>query len=273
MVTLAAASWGAWSLFLRPTGLPATVTSPIIFIMIGLVPLLPALRDRTPARWDGRALKLLFAYGVFDALNVLTFFAAIERTTVAVAVLSHYLAPILIACLAPYIDRAPSRGAIPAAVVALVGLAIILEPWQAPAEGAAVGALLGAISAFFYAGNVFTIRRIVEQIGTWRATSYHAFISAAITAPLALPHLGRIEVEDLGYLAAGGATIGGLAGAVFVAGLARIGAARTAVLTFAEPLVAVAVGALVWEEPLHATAALGGAMVLGAGIHVARQPR
>ena len=33
------------------------------------------------------------------------------------------------------------------------------------------------------------------------------------------------------------------------------------------------VGALVWEEPLHATAALGGAMVLGAGIHVARQAR
>ena len=253
MVTLAAASWGAWSLFLRPTGLPATVTSPIIFLAIGLVPLLPALRDPTPARWDRRALGLLFAYGVFDALNVLTFFAAIERTTVAVAVLSHYLAPILIACLAPYIDRAPSRSAVPAAIVALVGLAIILEPWQAPAAGAAAGATLGAISAFFYAGNVFTIRRLVVQIGTLRATSYHAFISAAITAPLAIPHLGRIEAEDLGYLAAGGATIGGFAGAVFVAGLARIGAARTAVLTFAEPLVAVAIGALVWggAPPRH----------------------
>ena len=57
---------------------------------------------------------------------------------------------------------------------------------------------------------------------------------------------------------------------MFVVGLARVGSARAAVLTFAEPLVAVAVGALAWGEALHPLAAVGGAMILGAGIHVAR---
>ena len=74
-------------------------------------------------------------------------------------------------------------------------------------------------------------------------------------------------------LGAGAATIGAVSGIVFVVGLTRIGSARAAVLTFAEPLVAVAVGALVWDEPLHPLAALGGALVLGAGIHVARKAR
>ena len=78
---------------------------------------------------------------------------------------------------------------------------------------------------------------------------------------------------ELTLLFAGSVTIGATSGIVFVEGLTRIGAARTAVLTFAEPLVAVAVGALAWGEPLRPLAAVGGALVLASGIHVARQAR
>src|SRR5262249_13729282 len=133
MVTLAAASWGMWSLFLRPTHLPATITSPLIFFAMGVVALPLALRDarRRPATaWNRGTLALLVANAAFDALNVITFFAAIERTTVAIAVLTHYLAPILVALVAPRIDRVVTPGAGPAALVALVGLAIVLEPWR-----------------------------------------------------------------------------------------------------------------------------------------------
>ena len=56
-------------------------------------------------------------------------------------------------------------------------------------------------------------------------------------------------------------------------GLRRIGAARSSVLTFAEPLVAVAVGVLVWDEPLRPLTWIGGAFVLAAGIHGARHAR
>lgn len=270
MVTLAAASWGAWSLFLRPTELPATTTSPIVFLVMGLV-LLPFALRGPRARWDRSTLALLAAYTATDSLNLITFFAALERTTVAIAVLSHYLAPILVALAAPRIDRVPSRGAAPAAAFALAGLAIVLEPWRAPAAGATAGAALGVVSAFCYAANVFAVSRIAARIGSVRAMSYHSLVAAVVMAPLALPGLDLVSGADLALLLSGAATIGALSGVVFIIGLARVGSARAAVLTFAEPLVAVAVGALVWEEPLHATAAVGGAMVLGAGIHVARK--
>jgi drug/metabolite transporter (DMT)-like permease len=120
---------------------------------------------------------------------------------------------------------------------------------------------------------VFSVRRLVERIGAPRAMSYHALLGAAAMAPFAAGGLDRVTRDDLALLGAGATTIGAVSGVMFLVGLARIGAARAAVLTFAEPLVAVAVGALVWEEPLHPLAALGGAMVLGAGIHVTRQPR
>jgi drug/metabolite transporter (DMT)-like permease len=201
------------------------------------------------------------------------FFGAFEHTTIAIAVLTHYLAPILIALAAPRIDGVATPGARPAAAVALTGLVIVLEPWQAPAAGAVVGAILGAVSAVCYAGNVFTVRRLAARIGASRALSYHSAITSLALLPLLAGHTGELTASNLGLLIAGGVTLGAASCVVFAVGLLRIGSARAAVLTFCEPIVAVAVGVVVWGEPLHPIAVLGAALVLGAGIEVARKAR
>lgn len=272
MVALAAASWGTWSLFLRPTGLPATVTSPLVFAVMAVVTFPLSLRERTP-RWDRATLALLAGNTLLDALNVLAFFAAMTLTSVAIAVVTHYLAPILVALLAPRLDGTSTRHARSAAVVALAGLITMLEPWRDVGQGAVLGAALGTLSALCYAGNVFVVRRLAARVGPARAVSYHSGLAALVTLPLAASGLATVSGGQLALLAAGAASIGALSGVVFVIGLGRIGSARAAVLTFAEPVVAVAVGALAWGEPLRPLAALGGGLVLAAGIHVARQAR
>ena len=272
MVTAAAASWGTWSLFLRPTHLPSTVTSAIILLVMGLVTLPFALRG-PPMVWDRTTLGLLAANAVFDASNIVMYFGAIAHTTIAIAVLTHYLAPILIALAAPRIDGIVTRGTGPAAAVALGGLVIILEPWRTPADGAVLGAALGVASAVCYAGNVFTVRRLAARIGVTRSITYHALPTAVVMAPLVAGYLDQLTPAKLGLLAAGATTIGALSGAVFAIGLLRIGSARAAVLTFIEPIVAVAIGAVVWDEPLHPIALLGGVLVLGAGFQVGRKAR
>lgn len=272
MVTVAAASWGTWSLFLRPTGLSALVISPIVFAIMAVVAFPLSLREGS-RRWDRTTWLLLVGNTIADALNVITFFAALAYTTVAIAVLTHYLAPILIALAAPRIEGTKTRGARPAAAVALVGLVIILEPWRGASGNVVIGAALGTTSAVAYAANVFVVRRLAERIGPSRAMSFHSALAAVAMLPLAVGGLATVSWSDLGYLAAGSMTIGAISGIVFVSGLQRIGAARAAVLTFAEPLVAVAVGVLVWNEPMRPLAAIGGVLVLGAGIGVARQAR
>ncbi|MEJ7599894.1 MAG: DMT family transporter [Kofleriaceae bacterium] len=269
---MTAASWGTWSLFLRPTGLPATISAPILFATMGLFALPLALRAPRVA-WDRRTIALVLANGAFDAVNIVAFFAAIEYTTVAIAVLSHYAAPIVIAILAPRIDGASARGVVSASLVAALGLVLVLEPWNATGDGAVVGATLGLLSATCYAGNVFIVRRLAVRIGAGRAMSYHSLVAAIVLAPFGIAGASEVSISDLGLLVTGAITIGAISGIVFANGLVRIGAARAAVLTYAEPLVAVAVGALVWNEPLPPLAAVGGAMVLGAGIHVARKAR
>ncbi len=272
MVAIAAASWGTWSLFLRPTGLPSYITAPLIFAVMAVVSIPLVLREKQ-SQWDRRTFGLLLGNTAFDALNVLTFFAAIQYTTVAIAVLTHYLAPILIALAAPRIDGTHSPGARPAAAAALAGLVLILEPWRGVGPGVALGAALGLASAVCYAGNVFVVRRLAERIGAAHAMSYHSALAALVMLPFAVSGFATVTWFDVGLLSAGAATIGAMSGVLFVVGLGRIGSARAAVLTFAEPLVAVIVGALVWDEPLRPLAIVGGAFVLGAGIHVARHAR
>ncbi|HVV81962.1 MAG TPA: DMT family transporter [Kofleriaceae bacterium] len=267
----AAAAWGGWSLFLRPAGLPSATGGALIFLAMGLTALPLALRGG-PVRWDRRALALLAGNALFDATNLYCFIAAMAHTTVAIAVLTHYLAPVLVAVLAPWIDRRRTPGAIPAALVAIGGLALVLEPWHGN-HGALVGGALGAASAVAYAGNVFTVRRLSTAIGAARAVSYHSFGAAALMLPFALAAGGPLTPGSVALVALGGVTLGALGGIAFVWGVARVASATAAMLTYLEPLVAVAIGALVWREPMGRFAALGAALVLASGVHVARASR
>ncbi len=273
MVVGAASSWGTWSLFLRPSGLPATFTAPLMFFIMGLACLPFALRAPSVA-WDRRAVWLLLGNGACDALNVLTFFAAMDRTSVAIAVLTHYATPVLVALAAPYIDREKNPAALAAALLALVGLALILEPWNSAgggASGAGWGAVLGLASACCYTGNVFIVRRLADRVGVARAMSYHSLLAACFLAPmLTTVSASAVTGAGLAYLLAGSLTVGAAAGMLYVAGLTRIGASRSGVLTFAEPLVAVVVGIAVWNEPATVAMLAGGALVLVAGAWVIR---
>jgi drug/metabolite transporter (DMT)-like permease len=272
MVVAAAMSWGTWTLFLRAAGVPGIVSTPIVFATMAIAGL-PLIRGEPPPTWDRTTWLLVAANTACDALNVACYFTALDYTTVQVAVLSHYATPILVALAAPWIDRVATPGARPAAAVAMAGLAVVLEPWNAPAEGAVAGAALGLASAAAYAGNVFVVRRLVDRIGAARAMSLHAVGAAVLVLPLVAPRLSEVAPTALGWLVAGGIVPGTIAGVVFARGLARIGSARAAVLTFAEPIVAVGCGVIAWHEQLHPAAAAGAAMILGAGVYASTRPR
>lgn len=252
---------------MRPAGLPAMTFALVAFLVMGVVTL-PAVALDAPATWSRRALVLLVLNGFWDAANVLTFFAAMQKTTVAVAVLTHYLAPVLVAVLAPYVDGERVKGAVPGALVACAGLTLVLEPWRS--QGGLLGAALGTASAFAYAGNVFTVRRLAPLIGAPRVISYHSFIAAVMVVPFAIGAGVVPDARALAWTAGGAVVLGALAGVVYVRGLAVIGASRAAMLAYAEPVVAVIVGAVAWGEPVGALALAGVALIVGSGVYVAK---
>lgn len=230
-------------------------------------------RDAVVPVWDRNAVMWFMVLSVGDAVNMAAFFGAMAKTTVAVAVLTHYFAPILVALFAPLIDKQRVPGAVGSALIALVGLALVLQPWDPTRVSGNVllGAMLGTLSAFAYASNIFSVRKLAAKVGAARAQGYHFFVSAVLLSPLAFTvSWDALSGSGIARLAVGSLVTGTFAGWIFVRGMAVVGSARSAILAFIEPLVAVIVGFLAFGEELPPIALLGGALIVLAGILVSR---
>jgi DME family drug/metabolite transporter len=251
-------------------------------MLVTMVPFAVFARRRAVARGTVSATSrpraawlLLLFLGLSDAGNALCFFGAMQKTSVAVAVLSHYLTPLFVAALSPWVLGEPARRSTWGALfLALSGLVLLLRPWQAAGGDDVVGALLGASSAVFYATNVFLSKRLegpfdAVEIASWpKLTSTIALVVVAVALGGTLPTTPALLV-----LVLGGLLCGALPTVLFYAGLRRTQASQASVLTLVEPLVAVVLGVVVWGEALHATGVVGGACVLVAAAWITRAGR
>ena len=269
MVAAGATLWGLWPLFLRQAGLSGPQNALLALATMALPT--PFLMRRESLK-DRRATLALVIMGVADAINVALFFAAVERGPVAIAVLTHYLAPLLVALTAPWVigERRSARALIGAPLTSL-GLALLI--WK-PGEGfSGWTAVLGGSSAIFFAISVFGAKQAARAWSPLGVTSVHAAVSVSTLLlffgrealpPLAVPAL---------WVFAGG-VLGGLVGNIlFNTGLRRIPTAAAGALTYLEPLTATLTGWVFLGEALGTWALLGGVLVLAVGVWVATEPR
>ena len=184
--------------------------------------------------------------------------------------LTHYLAPLLVALTAPLILRERrSRRALWALPIILFGLWLVL-PGSGQSGSAWTAGLLGSASAVFYAALVLASRRAAASFPPLAVTSFHAVVSALLLLVVFRERALPTQFDGGVALLLVGATVNGLLGAfLFNFGLPRIGAQLTGVLTYLEPLVAAVLGVLVLHETATLMSAAGLLIMVGAGAWVA----
>ncbi|XXF80355.1 DMT family transporter [Myxococcaceae bacterium GXIMD 01537] len=270
MVAAGAILWGCWSFFLRPAGLTGPQNALLALLMMSLPA--PFLLRREALR-DRRATLALVGVGLADAANTALFFAAVQRGPLAVAVLTHYLAPLLLALVAPWVLRERrSPRALAAAPVTLAGLALLIGM---PQEGfAGWTALLGGASALFFVAIILGSKEATRAYSPLAVTALHAPISVValllVFGGSALPP--ALDGAVLRVLA-GGAMCGLLGTVLFNSGLRRVPTAAAGTLAYLEPLTASLIGWAVFREALGPLSVVGGLMVLASGVWVASEPR
>ncbi len=287
LVVVAAALWGCWSIVfknaerLSATPLSAPLESTVVFavMLVTMVPLALYTRAQqqktsptTLAPRSTTSWALLFALGITDGLNALCFFQAMQTTTVAVAVLTHYLTPLIVALFAPLLLGERRRASTYVALaIALSGLVLLLRPWTDVDASDLKGATLGALSAVFYAANVFLGKRLFVRFNSFEVAGWPKLTSLVVLAAAAVVS-GALDVDKdaLAVLVVGGLVCGSLPTVLFYAGLQKIAASQASVLTLVEPLVAVVVGVTVWGEPLHVFGVAGAACVLAGALIIAK---
>jgi drug/metabolite transporter (DMT)-like permease len=269
LVAVAAAGWGTWALFLRGHGLPPAWQSVMILLVIAIawLPLAVVESARRAAR-SRMAWLLLGAAALTDAGNYICYFSALDRGPIALAVLTHYLAPVVVALLAPLLLReALTRRTAWSLAASVCGLALLVLGDGGLAGAPARTAALGALSAIFYGLNTLVTKKLLDEFAASELLSYHCFVSALLVALFA----GRPPPVSafLGAPLGGALLLGACGAALFYIGLKAIPAQRAAVLTYLEPLVAALVGWLAFDEPLGPAGLLGGTLIVAGGAAVA----
>jgi drug/metabolite transporter (DMT)-like permease len=276
LVGAAAIGWGTWPFFLkqaeRAGPIPPALEASASMLALTLVGGLLVSRDRLRVRAGARDWAKIVLLGVSDALNVVFFFAAYQRTSVAIAVLTHYLTPMLVAVAAPWVTGERWRARTFVAVfISLAGLVLLLAPWSAERHAADfVGGAFGVASAVCYATNVLVAKRLVPVFAGSEMSFYHGLIALLVLALMvpsgALSHVGAHEAV---WLSVGALVPGALCGLLFIWGLRSVRASHASNLTLLEPLVATLGASVALHEPLSAPSVFGGGLVLvGAAIAV-----
>src|SRR4051812_29425864 len=111
MVAVAACAWGTWRFVLLAAeklapGLDARVEGAIVMLVITIFAFAVMPFEKRARRERGARDWATVAWlGVADAMNVVLLFVAYSKTSVAIAVTTHYLAPLFVAVGAPIFLR------------------------------------------------------------------------------------------------------------------------------------------------------------------------
>lgn len=275
-IVIAGLVWGSIPLFSSRVGAGAFV---IVFWRVGFaaitVAAFLALRGRLGelARLPRRKKLGLVAMGAILALNWVLFFSALDLTDVAVAVLLAYCGPVFVTVLAPAVTHEPfDRRALAPLLLALVGTAVIVGPSSIRMADSAhlLGAGLAFASAFTYAIGVVNAKRLLRGIPTTVYMLGEDLTILALLLPAVLLLPGPATPVEWGALAVLGIVHTAGTGVLFLSGLRAVRTDHAAILTYAEPVSAVAFAALFLGQPVTTGTLIGGALVVLGGVLVAR---
>ena len=229
--------------------------------------------DAVARRW------LLLAVLLGAGLN-LAAFLSFANTTVALALLGFYTYPAMVAAGSVLLGREPlDAGRVLALGLALAGMAAVVlgsPSGQAAPGDNALGIALALAAAGFQTAFVLASRGYAripaeQAMGTILAGGAVVAIvvsllvsgPGAIALPLATPDL-LVLMLAVGLFAAG------LPSVLFLTGIRWIGGVRTGILMLFEPVVGVALAAIVLAERLQPLQVAGGATILLAALIVQR---
>lgn len=226
----------------------------------------------TGSKIDLRAIRkelpLLLFSGMAMGINWILLFEAYRYTTVSVATLSYYFAPVIVTLVCPILFK-EKMGAKQWICFVMSTIGIVLITGIGDLSGSNrhfTGILFGLGAAVLYATVVLLNKFIKGVSGVHR--TFLQFAAALLTL---LPYvlltsgftLGNLDASGWISLLVVGIVHSGIAYCLYFSALKDIPGQEAAILSYIDPLVAVAVSVFVLGEQLTALQLIGGILILG----------
>ena len=225
-------------------------------------------KKRIDLRAIGKELPLLLISGMAMGINWILLFEAYKYTTVSVATLSYYFAPVIVTVACPILFK-EKMGKLQWLCFGMstLGLALITGIGDmSTGSSHLMGIAFGLGAAVFYASVMLLNKRIKGVTGLQR--TYLQFLAAIV---ILLPYvlltggftLGTLNSLGWINLLIVGCIHTGLAYCLYFPSLKELPGQETAILSYIDPLLACVLSVALLGESMTPVQLLGGALILG----------
>ncbi len=216
-----------------------------------------------------RNLPWMVGTGICLGLNWVFLFAAYQYTSIAVASVFNYTAPLIIVLLAPIVfSECVSVLKFACVAAAMVGVVLVSGVVGSGSDAFdPLGVGLGVLSALGFVGIVIC-NRMVDEVDSLERVLIQLGVAALVALVYVVLRHGGVpwphDARSWAIMAMLGVIHTGLAYILWFGAQAHLPLQEIALLGYVEPVMNVLLSALVLGEPLTALGYVGASLVLGA---------
>lgn len=224
-------------------------------------------KQRIPFANIKKEVPLLLASGVAMGINWILLFEAYKYTTVSVATLSYYFAPVIVTVVCPVLFKEKLTGKqIICFIMSTLGLVLITGIGDIGSGNDFVGILFGLGAAVFYA-TVILLNKFIKNVEGIHRT-FLQFLSAIVilvpyvimTSGVTLGNLNGIGWVNLLIV---GLIHTGVTYCMYFSSLKELPGQKAAILSYIDPLVAVMISVTILGESMTLWQMIGDILILG----------
>lgn len=261
--------FGTLGLFVRnipvSSGELALYRAILAALLIGVF--LLVTKQKIPFKNIKKEVPILLASGVAMGINWILLFEAYKYTTVSVATLSYYFAPVIVTVICPILFKEKLTGKqIICFVMSTLGLVMITGIGDVGGGSDFIGILFGLGAAVFYA-TVILLNKFIKNVEGIHRTFLQFLAAVIVLIPYVLltsgVTVGTLKVVGWINLLIVGLVHTGITYCMYFSSLKELPGQKAAILSYIDPLVAVLISVTVLGETMTWWQVIGGVLILG----------
>lgn len=213
---------------------------------------------------SGRSLLLMLVSGGVLAIHWVTFFHAIQISTVAIGLVGFATFPVFVLFIEPVISRQKIRMIdLASTVLVVIGL-LLVAPAFSLADQGLIGLLWAVVSGATFAVLTLLNRHLVQGRPSMVIVFYQHSTAALCLLPFVLQQSFSLDLNSFWLLAVLGVLCTALPQVLFIQSLTVLKAQFASVVAALEPVYGILLAMFILKEIPNASTMLGAAIVIGA---------
>lgn len=270
MLVVSMAIFGTLGLFTRNIPVSSGELALYRAILASALILVYLAVTRQKIHWKSikKEIPLLLASGIAMGINWILLFQSYRYTTISVATLSYYFAPVIVTVVCPFLFHEKlTKKQILCFLMSTLGLILIIGVGNLGQSGNdLLGVLFGLGAAVFYA-DVILLNKFIKNVTGIHRTLLQFFAAILILVPYVACtggiHLTELDGLGWGCLLAVGLIHTGVTYCMYFSALKDLPGQEAAILSYIDPLTAVLISTVFLGEYMTVQQVFGGILILG----------